>query len=324
MSLLTVSGICRSVKGSLIVKDVFFTQEYQQKIAIAGATGSGKTTLLKMIAGLIQPSSGNILFEGKKVAGPLDQLLPGHYGIAFLSQHFELRNNYWVREILDLYNKLPETEAQMIYTICQVEHLFDHRTDAISGGERQRIALAGLLTTNPRLLLLDEPFSNLDMLHKNVIKSVIEDIGIKLNISCIMVSHDALDILPWADRILVMNNGVIIQDGTPEQVYHQPVNEYAAGLFGAYNLIDTQFSTNLNKMTTDGTSAIVRPEQLTIVSEGNHQLSGILKSKLFCGSYYTLQVLMNEQIITVKTTDSVAFNLGDLIYLSLSSNQKIA
>ena len=118
--------------------------------------------------------------------------------------------------------------------------------------------------------MLDEPFSNLDAVHKGIIKSVIQDIGEQLKITCILVSHDALDILSWADTVLVMKDGLVIQQANPQQVYKQPVNEYCAGLFGDYNLID------LNKAKTfasvpgiqlNGKQLLIRPEQINISPE---------------------------------------------------------
>ena len=207
MALLQLLNVSRKESGIAAVEKISFTQQRLQKIAIAGETGSGKTTLLKLIAGLIQPTSGEIKFEGKRVEGPLEKLLPGHPQIAYLSQHFELRNNYRVEEELEAKNLLTEIEADTIYKVCRIQHLLKRKTDQLSGGERQRIVLARLLTTSPELLLLDEPFSNLDAVHKNIIKDVINDISVQMNITCIMVSHDAPDILSWAERILVMKDG---------------------------------------------------------------------------------------------------------------------
>jgi iron(III) transport system ATP-binding protein len=204
MALLEVAGIGKKGKEQFIVQNINFTQQLLEKIAIAGETGSGKTTLLKMIGGLAQPDEGTITFEGERVLGPFEKLIPGHPHIAYLSQHFELRNNYRVEEELESKNLLTDAAADNIYRICKIGHLLKRKTNELSGGERQRIVLAKLLTTSPKLLLLDEPFSNLDAIHKNIIKSVLLDIGTQLNTSCILVSHDAADTLSWADRILVL------------------------------------------------------------------------------------------------------------------------
>lgn len=320
MALLTVSGITKKEKENYTVKGISFTQNPLQKIAIAGETGSGKTTLLKMIAGLVQPDAGDVFFQDERVVGPFEKLLPGHPAIAYLSQYFELRNNYRVEEELECKNLLTEEEANALYAICRIQHLLKRKTDQLSGGEKQRIALARLLTTSPKLLLLDEPFSNLDAIHKGIIKSVIQDIGEKLKISCILVSHDALDILSWADTVLVMKDGLIIQQAEPQQVYKQPANEYCAGLFGDYNLID------LNKSKTfalipgiqlNGKQLLIRPEQISISSKSNGELSGTVQQTLFWGSYYTYDVLADQQLIRIKT-GSGQYRRDDTVHLSLT------
>lgn len=321
MALLTVSGLHKSEKGKFIVKDISFIQQPFQKIAIAGETGSGKTTLLKMIAGLTQPDAGKIQFENEKVVGPFDKLIPGHPGIAYLSQHFELRNNYRVEEELEAVNKLTEKQAKDLYTVCRIEQLLKRRTDQLSGGERQRIVLARLLATSPKLLLLDEPFSNLDAVHKNIIKSVIHEIGVKLKITCILVSHDAIDLLSWADTIFVMKDGEIIQRGTPEQVYAQPGNEYTAGLFGEYNLVNnSSLFAAIPGINADGKQLLIRPEHFTIVPDGNHALTGTVRAVSFRGSYYYIDVALEDQVITIQTSE-LQQTAGDTVYIALSTRK---
>ena len=305
MVLLTVSGISKKENGNFTVKDISFTQQAGQKIAIAGETGSGKTTLLKMIAGLVQPDGGEALLYGQRVKDPYEKLLPGHPAIAYHSQHFELRNNYRVEEELESKNKLPEEEANSIYEVCRIKHLLTRKTDQLSGGERQRIALARLLITYPSLLLLDEPFSNLDMIHKGIIREVISDISKKLSITCILVSHDPVDILSWADSILVMKDGEIIQQGAPEHIYNFPVNEYCAALFGEYNLID-DIST--------GKRRLVRPEQFSITTKDDNEIKGAVRETLFAGGYYIIEIMTNHQLIRVKTNKN-HYKKGDIVYL---------
>ena len=322
MALLTVSGLTKEERGKAIVKDINFTQQGLQKIAIAGETGSGKTTLLKMIAGLIQPDAGEIRFENKRVAGPYEKLIPGHPGIAYLSQHFELRNNYRVEEELEAVNKWTDKEAGDLYAICRIEHLLKRKTDQLSGGERQRIVLARLLTTAPRLLLLDEPFSNLDATHRSIIKSVINDIGDKLKITCVMVSHDALDILSWADTILVLKDGQLIQQGSPEHIYRQPVNEYCAGLFGEYNLINNASVLAANPgINLNGKKLLIRPEHFNITTAENKGLHGVIKNILFRGSYYSMDVWVDEQLIRVQTNNDQLV-VGDYINLVVSPDNR--
>jgi ABC-type sugar transport system ATPase subunit len=214
--------------------DCTFTLKKNQRLAVAGETGSGKSTLLKIIAGLAAPRQGSVFFEGIKVAPPQERLIPGQPGIAYLSQHFELWHNYRVAEVLEYSNDLGPAEAQSLYKLCHIEHLLQRRTDQLSGGERQRIALARLLVRPPRLLLLDEPFSNLDMIHKRTLKQVIKNIADKFDITTILVSHDPYDTLTWADKFIVLQESRMVQQGPPREVYQQPINEYVAALLGEY------------------------------------------------------------------------------------------
>ena len=236
--LLQVLNISKQYANGLLISNISFQQKKLQKIAIAGASGAGKTTLLKIISGNAQPNDGKVLLNGIKVIGPDEQLLPGHPQMGYLSQHYELLNNYKVEDLIWFDNKLPIDEASKLFNVCQINHLLKRKTDQLSGGEKQRIALCKLLVKSPQLLLLDEPFSNLDLIHKNTLKEVLTNITSKLQITCILTSHDPQDILSWADEILVMQDGVIIQKGTGEQIYYHPINEYVAGLFGKYNLLN--------------------------------------------------------------------------------------
>ena len=223
------------------LEKISFTQPKCQRLAIVGETGSGKSNLLKMIAGLMTPVQGTIQFEGQRVLGPLERLIPGQPGIAYLSQHFELWHNYRVSEVLSYANDLDPEESATLYRLCDIAHLLDRRTDQLSGGERQRIALARLLVRPPRLLLLDEPFSNLDMIHKRSLKQTIRDTAAHFGASEILVSHDPADILSWADEVLILRAGQLIQQGPPLEVYTRPKDEYAAALLGDYTLTDGRF-----------------------------------------------------------------------------------
>ncbi|CAL1518427.1 ABC transporter ATP-binding protein [Chitinophaga sp. MM2321] len=322
MDLLQVSKISKQLQGAYILKDINFTLKQFQKIAIAGETGSGKSTLVKIIGGLTQTDTGEVLFENKKVEGPLEVLIPGHPGIAYLSQHFELRNNYRVEEILSYANKLSEEEAADLYAVCRISHLLKRKTDQLSGGEKQRIALARLLISSPRLLLLDEPFSNLDMIHKNILKSVINDIGERLDITCMLVSHDPQDILPWADDVFVMKDGEIIQKGSPQEVYSQPVNEYTAALLGNYNLItpaNAAAFAGLKGVEINGKNIFIRPENFKITKTAGKGLKGTVNKIDYFGSYYEVEVLLGTHPVIV---DAGTCNVvkGDTVYVSLAKN----
>ena len=320
MSFLQVLDVSKKEGDDFVLQNISFMQKQFQKIAIAGATGSGKTTLLKMMAGLVQPGAGTILFEEERVLGPEEKLIPGHSSIAYLSQYFELRNHYRVNELLSMANEIAEEDAEKIYEVCRIDHLLNRWTHQLSGGEKQRIALARLLVTSPKLLLLDEPYSNLDAIHKSILKSVIDAIGGRLNITCILVSHDPLDTLSWADEILILQAGQIIQRGRPEKIYKEPVDEYAAALFGKYNLLDFSLAKTFaafSDLELNRINSFIRPEDFKIMPGEQQGVKGKVKKLNFLGSYYEAEIMIDGKTIVVNTNQK---NLakGDIVFVSLS------
>jgi iron(III) transport system ATP-binding protein len=289
--ILQVKEVSFTAPGGFRLHPVSFQLEQGVRLAIAGETGSGKSTLLKMIGGLVQPASGHILFNQERVPGPEEQLIPGHKGIAYLSQHYELRNNYTVFDLLDYGSELEPAEAQMLFRICEIDHLLQRKTNSgLSGGEKQRIALAKLLATKPRMLLLDEPFSNLDALHRKSIKQVLHNISAQLKITTILVSHDAADTLSWANHIMVLRGGRLIQAGTPQTIYHQPAQPYVAGLFGTCNLLQQTWLLQHLPMASHLPAAslyMIRPEAVRVQPGTDERgLTGRVTDCLFYGPHY--------------------------------------
>jgi ABC-type sugar transport system ATPase subunit len=307
MSFLTVSGIWVKEEETTILQDISFEQQEFRNLAIAGETGSGKSTLLQTIAGLIQPSAGSVVFDGNLVEGPHDKLVPGHPGIAYLSQHFELPQFLRVEQVLRYTNTLSDSDANKLYEICHISHLVKRKTNQLSGGERQRIALARLLSSWPDLLLLDEPYSNLDISHKSVLKAVINNIGDQLGITCILISHDPADTLSWADEIVVMKDGRMVQQGTPEQIYRTPTDMYTAGLFGNYNLIapqDAALFTEALGIAYTTKSLLIRPENLHLSENTNYSVQAEVQKTTYYGAYYEVQAKLGSSVVTLKTANN--------------------
>ena len=321
MSYLEVKGISKQENGIPVLSGIWFEMPEGYKIALAGETGSGKSTLLKTIGGLSQPDQGEVLMEGVRVEGPLEKLIPGHPRIAYLSQHFELRNNYRVEEILEIANKTDPGKAARIFEVCQIDHLLKRKTDKLSGGERQRIAMARALVTNPRLLLLDEPFSNLDTIHKNQMKLVVQDIWEHLGVSCVLVSHDPVDTLSWADEILVLRNGKVVQSGPPTQVYRRPADEYVAGLFGKYNLVDPAIFGLPSVTPADNQPQLfLRPDDLLVQRSAEAGIIATVKQVAFQGPYYELELeVLGHKLIAITLDRSIS--PGDSLSVSLNGSQ---
>ena len=139
-----------------------------------------------------------------------------------------------------------------------------------------------------------------------------------MNISCIMVSHEAREVLSWAESILVMRDGIIIQQGTPEEIYRQPANEYCAGLLGQYNLVNNTiaFSSIAGKRN-DNKKILIRPEHINISKISDKAIHGVIKKILYWGSYYTIDVLIEGQVVGIQTKYN-HFSPGEIVYITFS------
>lgn len=206
-------------------------------IAVVGESGSGKSTLLKLIFGLLSPDSGEVQFNGIKVMGPEEKLIPGHDSMKMLSQDFNLNVYAKVYENIasllsneDIKRKQELTLKTM--ELLGISHLANKRTVELSGGEQQRVALARAIITEPEVLLLDEPFSQLDAVLKSQFRSDIKKLSEELGITIIMVSHDPVDGLTLADRMIILKEGKLIESGRPADIYSTPAHIYSARLLG--------------------------------------------------------------------------------------------
>ncbi|MBC7902426.1 MAG: ABC transporter ATP-binding protein [Gemmatimonadaceae bacterium] len=319
MQFLEVKDLSGSHGGAPILSAISFKQDQFCKLAITGETGAGKSSLLKIIAGLMQPEEGAVYFETERVKGPNEKLIPGHPQIAYLSQQYDLPNFLRVEQVLEYANKLSEEFASGIFGVCRITHLMKRRTDKLSGGEKQRVAIARLLIGAPKLLLLDEPFSSLDTIHKTVLKSVIEEIGDKLQITCAMVSHSNPDTLSWADQIMVMKNGRIVQMDSPQNIYRKPMNEYVAGLFGNYNLLDLSIVKELvrtNALHFPEDKVFFRPEELRVAPHTGRGALAIITGLQYFGTHYDFALRLHEHDIIARMV-APEFTIGQEVNLSL-------
>ena len=213
-------------------------------LSVTGESGSGKTTLLRLIAGLEIPDSGSIAISGKPVCGPhLSPTPPEHRGIGMVFQsyalfpHLSIRDNvlYGLPRSLPKKDRLATLASVLGLTgLCGFEQRFPHE---VSGGQQQRVALARALAPQPRIILLDEPFSNLDASLRQQLR---EDVGRILRAArttALLVTHDTRDALAISDRIAVLKSGRLQQLGSPREIYGSPANEITAALFGRMNFL---------------------------------------------------------------------------------------
>jgi ABC-type Fe3+/spermidine/putrescine transport system ATPase subunit len=219
------------------VSDINLTINKGDFVAIVGESGSGKSTLLKLIYGTLAPNSGELTFKDEHIPGPHEKLIPGHDSMKMLSQDFNLNLYAKVYENIEslLSNENVQEKKQKsseMMELLGIEALADKRIVELSGGEQQRVALARAIITEPEVLLLDEPFSQLDAVLKTQFRADIKRLGNELGITIIMVSHDPVDGLTLADKMFILRDGQLIESGEPSQIYDRPSHIYTARLLG--------------------------------------------------------------------------------------------
>lgn len=209
-------------------------------LGILGESGSGKSTLLRILGRFLDAEQGHVFFRGNMLNPVSSELIPGHEAIKLIHQEFELFPNQTVAENIAYSLRFYEEDYRLekvaeLLEMTALKSVKDRKAKLLSGGEKQRTAIAKAIAELPDVLLLDEPFAHLDNHNRGVLADAIERLRKRQKMSCVFVTHEAADALAWSDRITVLRDGKIIQTGTPQEVYSQPVDSYVAELTGDIN-----------------------------------------------------------------------------------------
>ncbi|WP_338571952.1 ABC transporter ATP-binding protein [Erwinia billingiae] len=264
MSYLHVTQLNKSYGPTTIFQDIDFTASEGEFVTLLGPSGCGKSTLLRCLAGLTSVDSGQILLQGQDIV----PLTPQKRSIGMVFQSYALFPNMTVERNVAFGLKMQKcTPADIQRRVGEVLELVELNDYAkryphqLSGGQCQRVALARSLVTRPRLLLLDEPLSALDARIRRHLRDQIRRIQKELNLTTLFVTHDQEEALTLSDRIVLMNKGKIVQNGNAESLYTQPVNLFAAGFIGNYNLLSAEQASRLTGETFTSQVAL-RPESV--------------------------------------------------------------
>ncbi|HEY8464014.1 MAG TPA: ABC transporter ATP-binding protein [Bacillota bacterium] len=305
------------------VDNVSFTVDKGEFFTLLGPSGCGKTTLLRMIAGFNSIEEGEIYFDAELINN-----IPAHKrDIGMVFQNYAIFPHMSVYENVAYglkARKVPKQEMvekiNEALKMAQIDNLRDRQPANMSGGQQQRVALARAIVIHPRLLLMDEPLSNLDAKLRVEMRTVIKELQHNLGITTIYVTHDQEEALSISDRIAVMNKGQVIQIGKPETIYRRPVNEFVAGFIGTSNFltgeivgVDAQQNAEIKigdsmvvalkcKAVRKGSIKLsIRPEEFIIKKQSEAGLPGIISQKTFLGDFINYVVrLDNGQTVQVN------------------------
>ena len=261
--MLEVLNINFSYLKEITISNCNFTLQKGKTLAVIGESGCGKSTLLKLVYGLYDLDSGEINWNGISVLGPKFNLIPGMDTMKYLAQDFDLMPFISVAENVGKYlsNIYPETKNARINELLEIVEMQEFasvKAKYLSGGQMQRVAIARVLALEPELLLLDEPFSHIDNFRKNSLRRKLFAYLKQKEITCIVATHDSTDVLSFADEVLVMKAGNVVEEGTPDSIYKCPKNLYVASLFG-----------DVNEIKIDGKVQLLYPHQLIVVAHSS-------------------------------------------------------
>ncbi|MDY8109880.1 ABC transporter ATP-binding protein [Fulvimarina sp. 2208YS6-2-32] len=313
MTELVVKNVQKWLGGLQILKGASFTADRGSIVALLGASGSGKTTLLRCIAGLEQPEIGHIRI-GDKVAMDSDKrilLPPEQRNIGLVFQSYALWPHRTVKENVGYGLKLRgvnkadmDRRIQHILERLGLGHLADRYPSQLSGGQQQRVAICRALVYEPRVLLLDEPLSNLDAKLREEARYWIRKLILDLEICAILVTHDQTEALAAADHILLLQNGRIVQEGTPHEIYSNPTSFYAADFLGANNIARGKL------LSMDGDVARIGGE--------GWELDGVVRERQGLSPSVDAQAVIRVERITIGDApgpNRLEMQLDDSVYL---------
>jgi len=237
MSNVEVRNITKNFRTVIALSNVSFEVQNSEFFVLLGPTGAGKTTTLRVIAGLEKQTEGSVLFDGESI----DALTPADRDIAFVFQQYSLYPTMTVYDNLAFplrapTRKTPEPEIKKTVEetaeILRISHLLDRKTARLSGGEMQRVAIGRAIVRQPRIFLMDEPLSNLDAKLREALRVELKHLQKTLGGTILFVTHDQIEALTMADRIAVLNEGRIVQQGSPDDIYDRPATTFVAQLVG--------------------------------------------------------------------------------------------
>ena len=308
--LIRLEGIVKSFDDTNVLKGIDLSVDENEFVTLLGPSGCGKTTTLRIIAGFEKPDQGRVYYEGKDITDlpanqrPVNTVFQNYALFPHMNVFENIAFSLRVKNV-----KEDEIKKRVAKALKQVNlnGFENRRIDQLSGGQQQRIAMARAIVNEPRVLLLDEPLGALDLKLRQEMEYELVRLKKELGITFIYITHDQEEALTMSDKVVVMNEGYIQQEGTPQEIYDEPVNAFVADFIGDSNIVPGQMADEkvvkidgVEYPCIDGTAegfpprrrvdVVIRPEDIDIVPYGEGQWNGTITSKLFIGVHYEMLV----------------------------------
>lgn len=305
---LSLKNISKKYKDKEILKNITFDIKEGELVCILGPSGCGKTTLLNIIGGFVSDYSGDVLLSNENI----NNIPPEKREIATVFQSYGLfthknviDNVSYGLKLLKIDKNMREKRARDMLEKVGLAGYEKKKIKELSGGEQQRVAIARSMVLNPKLLLLDEPLSNLDVHLRDVMRKEIKRIQKQFGVTMIIVTHDQEDAFKLADRVIVINEGHIEQVGTPEELYKEPKNNFISSFIGENNIIDE--------------SLVIRPEEIFIKLDSSGE--GKVVDVTYLGATVEYLVETSDgntlKVLTMSTVER--FNIGDKVSIQINN-----
>lgn len=311
MASISIRNLCKTYpNGTEAVKDVSLEVPDGEFIVIVGPSGCGKSSVLRMVAGLEEITGGDILINGERI----NDVAPKNRNISMVFQNYALFPHLDVYGNIAFGLKLRKTEkkeldrrVQAAAELLGIRHLLKQRLGQLSGGERQRVAMGRAIVRDPAAFLMDEPLSNLDAKLRTQMRAELSRLHSQLRNTFLYVTHDQAEAMTMGERIVVMDQGVIQQIGTPEEIYQKPANRFVAGFIG---------TPPMNLFPLDGAVAGVRPEHIRICGQDAPGARvAVVELVEFLGSEKLIYLNMENQKLIMKASDSTDATVGQTVYI---------
>lgn len=352
MAFIEIQNLYKNFKKVVAINHINLEVAQGELLTLLGPSGCGKTTTLRCIAGLEKPEGGDIIIDGKSMFAN-GFIPPAKRGLGMMFQNYAVwphmkvySNIVYGLKLQGFSKKEIKEKAFNSLEMVGLSGLEERYPGQLSGGQQQRVALARALIRNPKVLLLDEPLSNLDAKLREKMRFEIKSLVKRMGITSVYVTHDQAEAMVISDRVVVMEKGNVVQIGSPLEIYERPANRFVADFIGAMNfipgkiaqlmpgsneaIIKTDFSDKLLSMTSEGSAftkgqevfASIRPEDVKILSEipkeeSQNVFKGVIAHKAYLGNFLFFFISIKDIMIRAQVSHKLMHEEGNEIYFRL-------